>query len=150
MTVRSCARARDSFAAMNWDEFNRNEQRLRLDHERQQREKSLRNQQQRQHDEEMKQQIAHFNRLRDKNNQHNTSPGGGAPLVVWFFGGIGALFGGVNPPLNWDWFFGGTLGFLVGGFLGGYLSKRSWGRVILWIVGLAFAGLVAFAIYRAK
>jgi hypothetical protein len=31
----------------------------------------------------------------------------------------------------------------------GYLSKRRWGRVVLWIVGLGFAALIAFGIYRS-
>mgnify|MGYP003677184139 CR=1 FL=1 len=135
---------------MDWDEIHRNEQRQRRDQERQQREKDLRDQQQRQHEDYMKQQNRHFDRLLKEDHEPHPQPRGGAPLVVWFFGGIGALFGGLNPPLNWDWFFGGTLGFLVGGFLGGYLSQRGWGRAILWSVGLAFVGLIAFGIYRAK
>lgn len=135
---------------MDWDEIHRNEQRQRRDQERQQREKDLRDQQQRQHEDYMKQQNRHFDRLLKEDHERPPQPRGGAPLVVWFFGGIGALFGGLNPPLNWDWFFGGTLGFLVGGFLGGYLSQRGWGRAILWSVGLAFVGLIAFGIYRAK
>ncbi len=98
----------------------------------------------------MKQQNRHFDRLLKEDHERPPQPRGGAPFVVWFFGGIGALFGGLNPPLNWDWFFGGTFGFLVGGFLGGYLSQRGWGRAILWSVGLAFVGLIAFGIYRAK
>lgn len=137
---------------MSWEEVNRNEQRQRRDQERQQREKALRDQQQRQHEDYMKQQNRHFDRLRKddlEKAQRNPQPRGGASFVVWLFGGIGALFGGLNPPLNWDWFFGGTLGFLVGGFLGGYLSQRSWGRVLLWTVGLGFFGLIGFGIYRA-
>jgi hypothetical protein len=131
---------------MSWEEFHRNEERQRRDHERQQREKGLRDQQQRQHEEFMKQQNDHFDRLGHRNTQRDPQPRGGAPFVVWFFGGIGALFGG----LNWGWFFGGVLGFLIGGFLGGYLSQRRWGRVLLWIVGLGFVGLIALGIYRAQ
>jgi hypothetical protein len=134
---------------LSWEEYQRNEERQRRDQERQQREKSLRDQQTRQHEEYMKQQNDHFDRLRDRNDQRDPQSSGGAPFVVWFFGGIGALFGGLNPPLNWDWFFGGVLGFLIGGFLGGYLSHRSWGRVLLWIVGLGFVGLITIGIYRA-
>jgi len=135
---------------MDWDEIHRNEQRQRREQERQERDKGLRDQQQRQHEDYMKQQNRHFDGLRKEDDRQRPQPRGGAPFVVWFFGAIGALFGGLNPPLNWDWFFGGTLGFLVGGFLGGYLSQRSWGRVILWSVGLAFVALIAFGIYRAQ
>lgn len=135
---------------MDWDEIHRNEQRQRREQERQEREKGLRDQQQRLHEDYMKQQNRHFDGLLKEDDRQRPQPRGGAPFVVWFFGAIGALFGGLNPPLNWDWFFGGTLGFLVGGFLGGYLSQRSWGRVILWSVGLAFVALIAFGIYRAQ
>jgi hypothetical protein len=135
---------------MSWDEFHQNQQRERRDQERQQREKSLRDQQQRQHEGYMKQQDDHFDRLRKEGGRRDPSPRGGAPLVVWYFGAIGALFGGLNPPPGWDWFFGGTLGFLLGGFLGGYLRQFGWGRAVLWIVGLGFAGLIAFGIYFAS
>lgn len=135
---------------MSWDEYHQNEQRQRRDQERQQREKSPRDQQQRQHEDYMKQQDDHYDRRHREDKKGDSQQRGGAPLVVWYFGAIGALFGGLNPPLNWDWFFGGTLGFLVGGFLGGYLRQFRWGRALLWIVGLGFAGLIAFGIYQAS
>lgn len=137
---------------MNSDEQYRQQQYQRLERDRLQREKGLRDQQKRLHEEAMKQQRDHFDRLRhdqQENARRDPRPRGGASWTVWYFGGIGALFGGLNPPLQWDWFMGGTLGFLVGGFLGGYLRQFAWGRAVLWIVGLGFAALIALAIYRS-
>ena len=96
---------------MSWEEVERNEPWRHSEQERQQRENALRDQQQRQHEDFMKQRIVHFDQLHkdDRDNAKNSQPRGGAPLVVWFFGAIGALFGGVNPPLDWTGFFGEAL-----------------------------------------
>ena len=76
---------------------------------------------------------------------------GKAHPVVWFFGLVGALFAGVLKPLgNADWFVNAVLGFVVVGMAAGYLKGRTYGRIILAILGLGILALFALTIYMAE
>ena len=66
--------------------------------------------------------------------------------VVWYFGGIGALFGGVLQPWDIGWFFGAAFGFIGLGVVAGILSEFRIGRIVLFVAGAAFAALMVYAI----
>ena len=62
--------------------------------------------------------------------------------VVFYFGTMGALFGGLLRPTSMHWLFGAFFGFLIAGVAAGYMSESPRGRTILTIIGLLFAALV--------
>lgn len=70
--------------------------------------------------------------------------------IVWFFGLNGALFAAVLKPLNADWFVNGVLGFVVVGMAAGFLMGRTYGKIILAVLGLGILTLFGFAIYMAE
>lgn len=61
--------------------------------------------------------------------------------MVFYFGAMGALFGGMLRPASIHWIFGAFFGFLIAGVAAGYMSESPRGRTILTIVGLLFAAL---------
>ena len=75
----------------------------------------------------------------------------GAHPLVWFFGLNGALFFGVLKPLTFaDGFMNAFVGFISMGMAAGYLRERTWGKAVLWVVGLGIVALFAATIYVAE
>ncbi|MGE0625965.1 MAG: hypothetical protein AB7I04_09655 [Pseudomonadales bacterium] len=134
---------------MTNDEFWRRQQQAN-EQERQRADRALDNQRREFEHREERAWERHWQAVRDKDKaQGGSAAGSHTSPVVLFFGLIGAFFFGVNPPWNFDWFFGAFFGFIVCGIGAVLLTKSAAGRTILWIVGLGFVALMTIAIMRA-
>lgn len=69
------------------------------------------------------------------------------PLYIWFFGAMGALFGGASQPWGLAWYIEAFFGFIIAGFLAGVLNQFRIGRIILIVIGVAFVLFIAAGIW---
>ena len=74
------------------------------------------------------------------------SPGAKTKPVVWLFGILGALYGGVLQPFGTDWFVGAVLGFVGAGMAAGFLNESRIGRIVLGVIGFALVAIIAAGI----
>jgi len=72
----------------------------------------------------------------------------GASILVWLFGLLGALVVGVSSESAFDiwWPIGAFLGFGGGALGASVLVTFKAGRIVLWLVVIAFVGSVIYAV----
>ncbi len=71
--------------------------------------------------------------------------GGLSKAAMWIFGIFFALVFANVPIFGLNWFVSGIIGLCIGAALGGFLAATRIGRYVLLALGLAFIGLVIFA-----